>query len=213
MGAAGPGAGERARDRARVPHRRAGPQRRLARLPFLVPRRGADAPRALHRQLLRRLAATRRRALRRPARRRAQGQAPLRGLQPRAIRLGRLRLPLGGSARARVPAPRAHLPQADDRLRRRPRTHRQVLPLVQGALASVLRWLQHGRARRHRRALPVRRPSTQLLYVLLHTGRESKRPCGIQRSILPAFLAFGGYHTMPFVHLFNPSCTTQFRLI
>jgi hypothetical protein len=37
--------------------------------------------------------------------------------------------------------------------------------------------------------------------------------CGIQRSILPAFLAFGGYHTMPFVHLFNPSCTTQFRLI
>jgi hypothetical protein len=137
-GAAGPGAWERARDRAPVPHRRARPQRRLARLPLLVPRRGADPPRALHRQLLRRLAAPRRRALRRPARRRAQGQAPLRRLQPRALRLGRLRLPLGGRARPRLPLPRAHLPQADDRLRRRPRARRHLLPLLQGPLPRVL---------------------------------------------------------------------------
>jgi hypothetical protein len=45
-------------------------------------------------------------------------------------------------------------------------------------------------------------------------GCESKRPrAGIQTSILPPLLAFGGYHTMPFVHSFDPSCATQFRLI
>lgn len=50
-------------------------------------------------------------------------------------------------------------------------------------------------------------------FFLCRTRAESRRTCGIRRSILPAFLALGGYHTMPFVHLFNPSCTTQFRLI
>lgn len=203
VGAAGPGAGERAGERAGVPDGGAGPERGVAGVPVVVPRRGADAAGAVHRQLLRGVAAPRRGAVRRGARRGAQGEAAVRGLQPRALRLGRLRLPLGRRARPRLPAPRAHLPQAHDRLQRRPRAHRQVIPAVQGAVAGVLRWVQHARPRRHRRAVPVRF-CIKLSSVLDDASRLNLSAAASQ-----------GYHTIigAFDQCLAASCNSAFYLM
>jgi hypothetical protein len=120
VAARGPGARQRARDGAPVPGRPAGPERRLAGLPLLAPRR-VRHPRLRRRpQPPGRLGHPRRAPLPQRAEPPPQGPPALRRLQPPPARLGRLRLPPLGRRRRRRVLPRAHLalPQAHPRHRR-----------------------------------------------------------------------------------------------
>ncbi|KAB8098136.1 hypothetical protein EE612_027133 [Oryza sativa] len=116
---------------------------------LVAPRRAPVAPPPRRRQLLRRRAAGRRRAVPVRARRRGQGQAPLRRLRPRPPRLGRRRGAVDRRRRRRVAAARGAQLQAHGRHRRVPRDDRRVLQELPGAPPRLLRRLQHRGPRRH----------------------------------------------------------------
>lgn len=139
-----------------LPPRRLGQGRRGGGVQLVAPRRAPVAPPPRRRQLLRRRAAGRRRAVPVRARRRGQGQAPLRRLRPRPPRLGRCRGAVDRRRRRRVAAARGAQLQAHGRHRRVPRDDRRVLQELPGAPPRLLRRLQHRGPRRHCCRLQVR---------------------------------------------------------